>query len=74
MKRLRPQNLSATVFIFERKSKPFTTHAVYIDQASYYTNHPEWNHVATIEPAMWIENLLNNPKSREQNIESLCHK
>ena len=61
MKRDRPQNLAATVFIFERKTKPFTTHAVYLDMASCY-------------PAMWIENLLNNPTDKEQQIESLCHK
>jgi hypothetical protein len=59
------------VFVFERKKRPHTTHAVYLDQASLYTDHPEWHHTATLDPAAWIEYLMNHPKERQQLIEGL---
>lgn len=69
--RRRPQNLAATVFIFQSTRKPFTTHAVYLDQASDYVGHPGWRHTATLEPALWIEHLLNHPGDREEHIERI---
>lgn len=71
--RNRPQNLAATVFVFERARAPFTTHCVYIDQASSYTNHADWRHTATLDPAAWLEWLMNHPAERAKQIESLCH-
>lgn len=67
----RPQNLAATVFVFERTKRPYTTHVVYLDQASCYTDHPGWNHTATLDPAAWIEWLMNHPKEREKHTEEL---
>lgn len=74
MVRPRPQNLTATVFVFESTRKPFTTHVVYLDQASCYVDNPKWKHTATLEPAVWIEHLMNNPSEREKQIESLCYR
>jgi hypothetical protein len=73
-KRLRPQNLAATVFVFESTSKPLTSHVVYLDQASFYTGNPKWNHTATLDPAEWIECLLNHPTVRTKHIEGVMHK
>ena len=33
-----------------------------------------WKHTATLEPAVWIEHLMNNPAERAKQIESLCHR
>ena len=71
MVRPRPQNLGATVFVFERTRRPHTTHVVYLDQASCYTDHPGWKHTATLDPAAWIEWLMNHPQEREKQIEEL---
>lgn len=70
--RPRPNNLAATVFVFESTRKPYQTHVVYLDQASCYVDHQGWKHTATLEPAVWIEHLMNNPAEREKQIESLC--
>ena len=70
--RPRPQNLAATVFVFESTRKPYTTHVVYLDQASCYTDNPKWKHTATLDPAIWIEHLMNNPQQRQEQIEGIC--
>jgi len=72
--RPRPNNLAATVFVFESTRKPYQTHVVYLDQASCYVDHPGWKHTATLEPAVWIEHLMNNPAEREKHIESICYR
>ena len=74
--RVRPRtnNLAATVFVFESTRKPYQTHVVYLDQASCYVDRPGWKHTATLEPAVWIEHLMNNPAEREKQIESLCYR
>ena len=72
--RPRTNNLAATVFVFESTRKPYQTHVVYLDQASCYVDHPGWKHTATLEPAVWIEHLMNNPAEREKQIESLCYR
>ena len=72
--RPRTNNLAATVFVFEGTRKPHETHVVYLDQASCYVDHPGWKHTATLEPAVWIEHLMNNPADREKQIESLRYR
>ena len=72
--RPRTNNLAATVFVFESTRKPYQTHVVYLDQASCYVDHPGWKHTATLEPAVWIEHLMNNPAEREKQIESICYR
>jgi len=74
MVRPRTNNLAATVFVFESTRKPYQTHVVYLDQASCYVDHPGWKHTATLEPAVWIEHLMNNPAEREKHIESICYR
>lgn len=74
MVRPRTNNLAATVFVFESTRNPYQTHVVYLDQASCYVDHPGWKHTATLEPAVWIEHLMNNPAEREKQIESLCYR
>lgn len=71
--RNRPQNLSATVFVFERVRAPYITHCVYLDQAKHYLSEPAWHHVATLDPAYWLEWLMNHPDERASHIEKLCH-
>lgn len=73
MVRPRPQNLAATVFVFESTSKPYTTHVCYLDQASCYADNPKWKHTATIDPARWIEHLLNHPEDRDKHIEGVMY-
>lgn len=72
--RPRPQNLAATVFVFESTRKPYQTHVVYLDQASCYVDHAGWKHTATLDPAVWIEHLMNNPAERQKQIESICYR
>ena len=74
MVRPRPQNLAATVFVFESTRKPHETHVVYLDQASCYVDHPKWKHTATLDPAAWIEHLMNNPAGRNDQIEGICYR
>jgi len=66
------QNLAATVFVFENKCKPYNTRVVYMDEACDYVDNKNWNHAATLEPASWIEYLMNHPEQRQSQIESIC--
>lgn len=67
----RAPNLAAAVFVFEGKRKPYTTRVVYLDHAHDYKCSAKWTHVATLEPASWIEALMNHPKERQHMIEGL---
>lgn len=64
-------DLSHTVFVYERKRKPYKSVVVYSDKAERYAKDKNWIHTATINPAAWIEYLLNHPKERLQQIEEL---
>lgn len=66
--------LSATVFIYERKRKPYESRVVYYEDARAYANNPKWVHTGTLNPAAWIEYLLNHPEEREKHIEELFAK
>jgi hypothetical protein len=68
---VRPQNLAATVFVFERTKRPYKTHVVYLEQAWCYVNQPGWKHTATLDPAAWIESFINHPQERDRRIEEL---
>ena len=74
MVRPRPQNLAATVFVFEGTRKPYETRVVYLDQSSCYLDNPKWKHTATLDPAAWIEHLMNNPAERNEQIEGICYR
>jgi len=60
------------VFVYESTRKPYRTLCVYLGEKPIDRN--RWTHVATIDPAAWIENLINNPKDRERHIEELMNK
>mgnify|MGYP001575832571 FL=1 len=58
--------LSKAVFVYQLKNKPYTSKCVYID----YGIDKRYRHVATIDPAWWIETLLNS-KDKMKAIENL---
>lgn len=63
---------SRTVFVFESRLKPYRFVVVYDDDAKLYVNNPKrWAHTATLNPAPWIEYLLNHPEERTEQIEGL---
>lgn len=68
----RTPNSAATAFIYEHK-RTHESVCVYGPDAGHYTN-DKWHHVATINPAAWIEYFLNHPHERKQQIEDLCYK
>ena len=47
-------NLDATVFVY-RLRETGQIKCEYIDQAKLMEDDPEWEHMATLEPRMWIE-------------------
>ena len=62
-------NLRAIVFVYQQTRRPHKSRCVHISQPS---PGPGWRHTATIDPALWLEYLLNNPRERERHIETLC--
>jgi len=61
-------NFAAITFVYQQTREPFKTKCVYMND-----EHPKkgWKHVATINPAAWIELLMNNPADRQLQIEQL---
>lgn len=57
------------VFVYQLRRKPYTSKCVYVDNDSCATN-KRYRHVATIDPASWIEFLLNS-KDKAKHIEEL---
>jgi hypothetical protein len=47
-------NIDATVFVYMLK-KTGQIKCEYLDTAKELENDPDWEHMATIEPRMWIE-------------------
>ena len=68
----RTPNPAAIAFVYEHAR----THesVVYGADAGHYAGHNDWHHVATINPAGWIEYLLNHPRERTKLVEELCWK
>ena len=64
--------LGAAVFVYESTRRPYQSRAVFTGEAIAYLNKPGWRHTATLNPAAWIEYLLNHPDEREKQIESIC--
>lgn len=49
-----PNNLEATVFVYRcRETKAIRCE--YVDGACLLQNSPAWEHVATLEPRLWIQ-------------------
>jgi hypothetical protein len=49
-----------TVYIYDNGE---AIKAVYMIEAHYYHSQPEWNHIATLNPAMWIESVLSKNRN-----------
>jgi hypothetical protein len=64
-------NRDAVVFVFELKRKPHTCKAVYFEDAGTLANDKDYRHIGTLNPAAWIEYLLNHPKLRAAHIADL---
>jgi hypothetical protein len=52
-------NPNRTLFVYRRKTEPHTVDVVWIEDT---TAHPkaEWDHVATLDPRMWVQAVLNH--------------
>lgn len=68
------QNLEAVVFVYVSKRKPFRTEVVYLEEAKEYSDSSKWHHVATLDPAAWIENLANHPEDQRKQLNLIRHK
>jgi hypothetical protein len=47
-------NLDATVFVYRLKETS-QIKCEYLDKAKEFEDDPDWEHMATLEPRMWIE-------------------
>ena len=61
--------LSKAVFVYQLRNKPYTSKCVYIEDDHYGVD-KRYRHIATIDPAWWIETLLNS-KDKMKAIENL---
>jgi len=50
-------DLSSMLFVYVRLGAVVVT---YLDDAKEYEDHPEWEHIATLEPRAYVEHLLND--------------
>lgn len=61
----------SAVLVFRQKVKPWDIRCVYVDQAREFDADPDWRHLATLEPAIWIEFLLNSQERRDAHIDGV---
>lgn len=63
-----PVHIDSVVFVYQQKRKPYMNVCIYSDDPQ-----PDkgWKHTGTIDPAKWIEHLLNKPEDRQKHIESI---
>lgn len=47
-------NIEATVFVY-RHQQTHETRCEYLERARLLEDLPEWEHIATLEPRMWIQ-------------------
>jgi hypothetical protein len=65
-------NLEATVFVY-RNYKDKSIKAEYLEQAKPLGDSPDWEHIATLEPRMWVEcHYAAIEQAQKQNIESIA--
>lgn len=57
--------------VFRRQVKPWEIRCVYADQVRELDADREWQHLATLEPALWIEFLLNSQERRDAHIDGV---
>lgn len=63
-----PAHIESVVFVYQQTGKPYRTKCVYYDDPIPGKG---WVHTGTIQPAAWIERLLNRPEQRQKQIEEL---
>ena len=65
-------NLDATVFVY-RHRKTGTITALYSDDACAMNYRPDYEHVATLEPRMWIEHHFDDAINEREACAKLCN-
>lgn len=66
-----PQNLDATVFVFRhRPTGEIVAH--YVLAARGKELHPDWEHVGTLEPRLWIQAHWDDAKTEREACAALC--
>lgn len=65
-----PHKMEATVFVYRHK-RTRRTQAHYIEVARILEDDPEWEHLATLEPRMWIEHNYDAAEQRDELLAAL---
>ena len=53
------------IFVYQLKRKPYTSKCVHIED-DHYGIDKRYRHIATIDPAVWLEGLLNSNDKNNQ--------
>lgn len=64
-------NLEATVFVY-RHRETREIRALYMDDASAMTGRADYEHIATLEPRMWIEAHYDDAKREREACAQVC--
>lgn len=64
-------NLEATVFVY-RHRETREIRALYMDDASAMTGRADYEHIATLEPRMWIEAHYDDAEREREACAKLC--
>ena len=66
-----PNNLDATVFVFRhRETKEIIAH--YALAARGKESHPDWEHVGTLEPRLWIQAHWDDAEKEREACARVC--
>ena len=57
-------NLQATVFVY-RHNLTKRIQCEYIEKAKFFEDLPQWEHLGTLEPRMWIQEHWNDVESKK---------
>jgi len=63
--------LDATVFVY-RHRETREIRALYMDDASAMTGRSDYEHIATLEPRMWIEAHYDNAEKEREMCAKVC--
>ena len=64
-------NLEATVFVY-RHRETREIRALYMDDARAMTDRADYEHIATLEPRMWIEAHYDDAEREREACAKLC--
>lgn len=65
-------NLNATVFVY-RHRETGAIRALYVDDARAMIGRDDYEHVATLEPRMWIEHHFDDATKEREACAKLCN-